>query len=295
MAIDRLPSTDQIPSWFWEAVRVKSESEMVEVEECEVLYRRWGNQNGNPLLFVHGMYAHSRWWDFIAPKFLSRYDPVAMDLTGMGDSDFRYEYDGMTYANEISAVCDAAKLSDEVILVAHSFGGRMAVKACAAYPDRFKALVLVDTGIYDPEEPIPDYPAMPGGRAKVYPSREVAEARFRLYPPQFCANNFLLEYIAKQSLMPVEGGFCWKYDEDLPNAMTNVDSDPFEFSSLKLPVALIYGAKSVSFTEHTLNYTSSLISNLVDSVAIEDAQHHVFLDQPLKFIEVLEDVLGRLR
>ena len=286
--------SEEIPEWFWDAIRHKSIDRMVEVEECDVCYRRWGSGTGQPLLFVHGMYGHSRWWDFIAPHFLDHYDPIAMDLTGMGDSDFRYEYDGATFANEIKAVCDDAEVSDDVILIAHSFGGRMAVKASATYEDRFKALILVDSGMHSPDEELPDYPPMGGGRTKTYPNRELAESRFRLYPPQPCKNEFLLQYIAKHSLMPVEGGFSWKYDEDLPTAMVNVESDPVEFESLTLPSAIIYGANSISFTNETLEYTSSLLPNLVSTEVVDDAQHHVFLDQPLAFIEKLKNVLTKL-
>lgn len=286
--------SEEIPKWFWDTIKNKSVERMVEVEECDVCYRRWGSGTGQPLLFVHGMYAHSRWWDFVAPHFLDQFDPLAMDLTGMGDSDFRYDYDGATYANEIKAVCDDAELSDDVILIGHSFGGRMALKACATYRDRFKALILVDSGIHSPDEELPDYPPIGGGRAKTYPSRELAEARFRLYPPQPCENQFLLQYIAKHSLMPVEGGFSWKYDEDLPIAMVNVEADPAEFESLTLPTAIIYGSNSISFTQETLEYTVSLTPDLVATEVVEGAQHHVFLDQPLAFVNALNRILLRL-
>ncbi|MCY4657229.1 MAG: alpha/beta hydrolase [Gammaproteobacteria bacterium] len=286
---------ENIPDWFWEAIGHKSTRHQVEFDECDVNYREWGATTGDPLLFLHGMYGHSGWWDFIAPSFLNQYRPVAMDLTGMGDSDYRWEYDSFTYASEIKAVCDDANLSKDVILVAHSFGGRMAVKACALYPDRFKALVLVDSGIHSPDEEIPDYPPLGGGRAKTYPSREAAESRFRLYPPQPCTNQYLLDYIAKNSLMPVDGGFAWKYDEDLASSLTDVESDPDDFRSLNLPVSIIYGADSLSFTKETLEYTMSLLPNVVSVRRIEDAEHHVFLDQPLEFTETLLSVLAELK
>ena len=288
-------TADEIPEWFWQTIAVKSDTHSTEVEGCDVFYRRWGTRAGTPLLFIHGMYAHSRWWDFIAPQFLEDYDPIALDLTGMGDSDFRYEYDGTTYAAEIRAVCEHAKLGDDVIVVGHSFGGRMAVKACSMFSKSFKALVLVDSGIHSPDEQLPEYPPIGGGRAKTYPNRESAETRFRLYPPQPCENQFLLEYIARNSVMAVEGGYCWKYDEDLPNALTDVEADASEFQALKLPVALIYGENSLSFTSETLAYSSDLLSNLVTTEKVESAQHHVFLDQPLAFIETLHRVLKNLR
>ena len=286
------PTSGNIPDWFWANVETKAEQSTVEVEDCDVAYQCWGTRGeGQGVLLIHGMNAHKHWWDFIAPQLLPDYYVVAMDLTGMGDSDFRYEYDSETYAAEIVGVCDAAGLDDQVVLVGHSFGGRMATKAASVRPDRFGSLVLVDSGIRHPDEPEPDYPMMGGGRAKVYPSREAAEARFRLFPPQPCANEYLLTYIARKSLLYLDGGWGWKFDEELPLVLKDAEATPEDFTGLQLPVALIYGANSMSFTEQTASYVASLVPNLVATECVSDAQHHVFLDQPLAFVEALRRAL----
>ena len=124
------------------------------------------------MLLIHGMNAHCHWWDFIAPQLLDEYRVVAMDLTGMGDSDYRYDYDAETYAQEIVAVCDDAALGNDVVVVGHSFGGMMATKAANLFRERFGSLVLVDSGIRHPDEPMRELPLMGGGRAKRYPDRE---------------------------------------------------------------------------------------------------------------------------
>ena len=103
-----------------------------------------------------------------------------------------------------------------MVVVGHSFGGVMSVKATNLYPDRFGTLVLVDSGIRHPDEPPSNQPLMGGGRPKVYPDRESAENRFRLYPPQPCENRYIMEYIARHSLLRVDGGWAWKFDEELP-------------------------------------------------------------------------------
>ena len=54
-----------------------------------------------------------------------------------------------------------------------------------------------------------------GGRAKRYPDRETALTRFRLQPPQPCENQYILDYIARHSLMAADGGWTWKFDDDL--------------------------------------------------------------------------------
>lgn len=289
------PTSEGIPAWFWSSVETKAEQSTVEVEDCDVAYQTWGTPtNGQGILLIHGMNAHKHWWDFIAPQLLPDHYVVAMDLTGMGDSDFRYEYDSETYAAEILSVCDAAGLDDQVVLVGHSFGGRMATKAASVRAERFGSLVLVDSGIRHPDEPEPDYPMMGGGRAKVYPSREAAEARFRLFPPQPCENDYLLTYIARKSLLYLDGGWGWKFDEELPLVLKDAEATPEDFTGLQLPVALVYGAKSMSFTEQTRSYVESLVPNLVATECVDNAQHHVFLDQPLAFVEALRRVLTTL-
>ena len=286
----------QVPDWFWQAVESPSEEHSVEVDDCDVVFQTWGEADKPPMLLIHGMNAHRRWWDFIAPQLTAEYRLAAMDLTGMGDSDYRYAYDADTYGMEITAVCDAAGFGNDVIVVGHSFGGRMAAKAASLHPERFGALILVDSGIRDPDEPVPDGPMMGGGRAKAYPDRETAEARFRLFPPQPCANEYILKYIAKQSLMRLDGGtWAWKFDEELPLTLKGGERQPEDYTGLTLPVGIIYGALSESFTRSTLDYTLGLIPGDVEVQAIEDAQHHVFLDQPLDFVAALRGMAAKLR
>ncbi|MBV1905791.1 MAG: alpha/beta hydrolase [Pseudomonadales bacterium] len=288
-----------IPDWFWECVETEAVSNSVEVEECDVCYRCWGDPGKPAILLIHGMYAHSHWWDFIAPLFIEDYYLVAMDLTGMGDSDYRYEYSGATYVKEVMAVADAAGLSNEAIIVAHSFGGMVAVKTVNAHPDRFSGLVLIDTGLRHPDDPVSEHAAL-NAQANIYPSKEAALMRFRLQPPQPCANEFLLTYIAKQSLRAEEGGWTWKFDEDLPGSVTGIELSPDEFTDLgrndSFKLAMIYGLESKLFNTKAVEYMCELTrlgdpSLDIPVTGIPDAQHHVFLDQPLAFVEALKQVL----
>lgn len=288
-------STTTVPQWFWDAVETEYATGTVEVDECDIYFQDWHSSSSRELLLIHGMNAHSHWWDFIAPQVADMARVVAMDLSGMGDSDYRYEYDAETYEREIVAVCDAAGLSNNVTVVGHSFGGTMAVKAFGSHRDRFGSLVLVDSGIRAPDEPLPEYPLMGGGRAKIYPDRESAESRFRLFPPQPCENEFILKYIAKHSLTPVEGGgWAWKFDEELPLTLKGSDRIPSEYEQLDVPLGLIYGELSESFTQATLEYMLELLPNRPLIEKISDARHHVFLDQPQRFVAALRLMLDQL-
>ena len=284
---DKESKRESIPNWFWEAIDVEPVTKSVEVDECDVSYRHYEAIDKPGMLLIHGMNAHSRWWDFIAPQLLDRYQVAAMDLTGMGDSDYRYEYSSNTYADEILAVLDDAKFGTDSIVVAHSFGGYMAVRAANKAPDRFKALVMVDSGIRHPDDPIPEQIWMSGARSKIYPDKETALNRFRVQPPQPCDNEFLLQYIARNSLMPVDGGWTWKFDEDLLTSLTDAERKPEEFQALTTTLGVIFGADSELFSRRTLEYMQELIPEPFLIKEIANAQHHLFLDQPQAFVESL--------
>ena len=284
---DKEGNRESIPNWFWEAIDVEPVTKTVEVDECDVSYRHYEAIGKPGMLLIHGMNAHSRWWDFIAPQLLDRYQVAAMDLTGMGDSDYRYEYSSNTYAEEILAVLDDAKFGTDSIVVAHSFGGYMAVRAANKAPDRFKALVMVDSGIRHPDDPVPEQIWMSGARSKIYPDKETALNRFRVQPPQPCDNEFLLQYIARNSLMPVDGGWTWKFDEDLLTSLTDAERKPEEFQALTTTLGVIFGADSELFSRRTLEYMQELIPEPFLIKEIANAQHHLFLDQPQAFVESL--------
>ncbi len=291
---DQGESGNTIPDWFWKAVETPAETRSVEVDECDVVYRFYKSSGKPGMLLIHGMNAHSRWWDFIAPQLLDDYEIAAMDLTGMGDSDYRYEYHPDTYAQEIKAVLDDAGFDDNCLVVAHSFGGYQAVRAANLYPDRFAALVLVDSGIRHPDEP-PLQNMMMGGRAKVYPDKENALTRFRLQPPQPCDNAYILQYIARNSLMAVDGGgWAWKFDEDLLTSLKDGERQPEDYANLRVKLGLIYGEKSELFSSRTLDYMRELIPQDFPAYSVADAQHHVFLDQPLAFVETLRKLCREL-
>ncbi|MEM1229977.1 MAG: alpha/beta hydrolase [Pseudomonadota bacterium] len=288
-----------IPQWFFEAVEYPASDHSVEVEDCDVHYRLWTGAGTRGLLFVHGMHAHAHWWDFIAPALTDEYRVAAIDLTGMGDSDYRYDYSAALYAEEIRAVCDAAGFGTDALLAAHSFGGRMALEAVHRWPERFGGLALLDSGVRDPNSPEFERPPM-GGNSKLYPDRETGEARFRLQPPQDCANEYILRYIARHSLMPIDGGYAWKFDDDLLKALTGLAaSDHLEdyLRDLQVPIHIMIGADSVLYSEQDLAYMVSLLPAALQDDAttvLADAQHHLFLDQPLAFTDALRKALAAL-
>ena len=122
-------SNEDIPAWFTWAMCDKPSSHFVSVKDCQIHYLLWDDANeekkSGSILFVHGGAAHSHWWSFLAPFFRKNYKVAALDLSGMGDSGRRKEYNAGLRAQEIYGVIEDANLGKSTYVVGHSFGGLM--------------------------------------------------------------------------------------------------------------------------------------------------------------------------
>ena len=278
-------STYMTPQWFWDAIDNKPESGFVEVDETDVNFLYWSEAGKPGLLFVHGHNAHAHWWDFIAPNYADKYQVTALDLSGMGDSDHRDEYSAGLYAKEIVAVADICEMPRDTILVSHSFGGMVSIRTIAKNPERFKGLILLDSGIKDPDDVKPPEPDRLAS-AKLYPTSEIARSRFRLQPAQQCENQFIVDHIARHSIEYIDEGYGWKFDEEQRQRMQEYEDVKDDFESIVTKCALIYGDSSEYFSAKSAAYMKEVLPHL-EVKELQNAQHHLFLDQPLNFMAEL--------
>jgi pimeloyl-ACP methyl ester carboxylesterase len=255
------------------------------VDDCAIHYLFWPAEAASAinrgLLFVHGGGAHANWWSFIAPYFTRSFKVAAIDLSGMGDR-----------AAEMRAVIADAGLGQHAFVIGHSFGGFMTMKLASQFGQELGGAVIVDSPIRSPEEEVSRPFSPPSwGNKRIYPTFDAALARFRLMPPQVCENNFIVEFIARHSLMRVEGGWTWKFDGAAIGARRF--GDPFReyLQAVRCRAALIFGERSALVSRTTASYMSQLMGPKAPIVEVPEAQHHVMLDQPLAFVAALRMLL----
>jgi len=282
------------PQWFKDALAIKPESSFVQVAGARIHYLRWGDRERPGLLLVHGNAAHAHWWDFIAPFLARDYNVAAMDLSGMGDSDWRKNgYAMETFAREELAVCEDAgmfKLDEPPVIVAHSFGGFVTMLTGGLYGDRLAGVVIVDSPVNPPDRP--------GGPPKreikphnVYPSLAAAMARFRLMPPQTSENLYLVDWVARNSLKEVAGGFTWKFDPAIWQRFSIGDTAE-RLKATRCRIAVFRGEHSVLLPPQIGEYMFNLLGRSAPMVEIPQAQHHIMLDQPLALVAALRALLA---
>jgi pimeloyl-ACP methyl ester carboxylesterase len=210
----------------------------------------------------------------------------------MGDSGRRANYTSDVRAQEMRAVISDAALGVRPVVIGHSFGGFMTMKFAAAFGEELGGAVIVDSPIRSPEEEAQSPLAPPNwANKKIYATFEEALARFRLVPPQPCENEFIVEYIARHSLMPVDGGWTWKFDGAAMGARRF--GEPFReyLQAARCRAALLFGENSALVSRDTASYMSSLMGPEAPIVEVPEAQHHVMLDQPLGFVAALRMLL----
>jgi pimeloyl-ACP methyl ester carboxylesterase len=284
------------PGWFSRALQCVPESRSVTVSDHRIHYLLWNGDGTKPgIVLVHGNGAHAHWWSFIAPFFLDHYRVAAIDLSGMGDSDHREHYTPEVFAEEVVTVADDAGFGPETVVVGHSFGGFVTLKTGLLHADRLAGIVLVDSAIRPPDYSWERDPKRsPVRPRRIYPDFDSALARFRLMPPQDCDNHYVLDYIGRHSIRETEGGFTWKFDDGLFRKFqfANMVDD---LANLRCRVGVIYGENSYVFSQDIADFMFEVLGKSVPFAAVPEAQHHLFLDQPLAFVAALRTLLAEWR
>jgi pimeloyl-ACP methyl ester carboxylesterase len=281
------------PAWFVRALGADVATGVVHVDGCPIAYRRWGDPGRPGVVLVHGGGAHSRWWDHIAPFFSEECCVAALDLSGHGDSGRRPGYWFETWAAEIVAVADALGGAEPPVVVAHSMGGRAALRAAAGAGGRLKGIIVVDSAVTEvsPEEQEGSHRSA-FGPLRLYPSIDDALARFHTVPDQPVVLPWLIDHVARTSLRPIEGGWTWKFDPAFINRLDHVPPDML--SAVSCRVALLRAQFGLLTSDIGTNMYNQLGRN-APVIEIPLAHHHVMLDQPLSLVTAVRTLLADWR
>ncbi|MCP4415376.1 MAG: alpha/beta hydrolase, partial [Chloroflexi bacterium] len=116
----------------------------------------WPEGAEQTIMFVHGYAGVLESWEHQINHFVGRnYRVIAPDLRGHGQSDAPYtNYTMDEMVVDIQAIVEHLNLPEKFILVAHSFGGSIAVEYANAHPERLEKLLLLATA---GEYPLPKF------------------------------------------------------------------------------------------------------------------------------------------
>lgn len=316
--------THEIPKWAKAAFARAGEDRYCEVNKVRVHYLFWKAKDfgfttpAPSLLLIHGTTAHAHWFDHMAPFFVDiGFDVVALDLAGFGDSQTREELNVEKWSQDVFSVSQQegflrADRPSKPVLVGHSLGAYVCIGTAIRHRNSYAGLVLLDAALPHPfsfgDEDTVSQIAQVRERVARRPHRSHSVGvkpteRFRLMPPQQVRQPFLHEHIANHSVVLAADGKTWKWKFD-NNHMVKLNFDAVvtlgrpktvrALLSTGIKMAVIYGAESAICNPLVVEYAKAHHGD-VTFVAIPDAEHHVFLDQPVAVIAALRSFLGEWR
>lgn len=268
-------------------------------------YLDWGNEGAPLLLLLHGSRDHARSWDWTARALRDRWQVIAVDLRGHGDS--AWSPDG-AYLSPYHLL-DLAVLVDvlgrkPVTLIAHSFGGNVASRYAGLYPDHVHKLVVVDGLGPDPSAYAGWEKAGPVKRTrdwleqrrdpKLDVSRRFAtidEAVARMAAANPHLSDAQARHLAVHGVRLHPDGYGWKFD---PRAGVFAPEDfaikgNAFWQDVTAPVLLLHGTESWTTNPEVDGRAASFRDQR--TISFDKAGHWIHHDQFDGFIGALNDFL----
>jgi pimeloyl-ACP methyl ester carboxylesterase len=110
----------------------------------ELYYREMGE--GKPLVILHGLFGFSDNWQTQAKKFSAYYRVILVDLRNHGHSPWSPDFSYSLMAEDLTRLFQKLDL-DQVILLGHSMGGKVAMHFAQKHPNYLVKLIVVDMGV----------------------------------------------------------------------------------------------------------------------------------------------------
>lgn len=271
-----------------------------ELRDTRLHALQWGDDAAPPLLLVHGMRAHARWFTTVGPALAPRYRTLAVDLRGHGCSAHTSPYGIDVYADDIAQLVEALA-PQRPLLVGHSMGGRVTSHAAARLGSKVRGLVLIDSYLGPPFRPQPPAPGAGRETAERTPapfrSFEQARARFKLRPGPTIAAPELLDHLARHAIEACDDGtFRYRSDPNLRRQSHLTPMPPIDGTGVRCPITSIWGALSPMLRLGDPRELSERFPSAPFTAAdiVADAYHHTFLDQPEAFNRLLLSQLDAL-
>ena len=273
------------PSWFTDAWAREYASHEIEVAGARIHYLVWeppAPTREPVLVLLHGTAAHAHWWTHLAGILAEDRRVVAVDLSGHGDSAHRLAYDPDLWADEVLAVVGVVDpAGDGVCIVGHSLGGTVACVAAARDTRPVHGIAVCETvrdphGSYDEE--------VQSRPRRFFATYEEAVARFRLVPAQPQSLPFVVDRIARHSVVEYPEGWSWKYDTQFVDELRRILPVTDDvLASVTCPLALIRSQHGL-VSRDDLRALASASGPTVQTLELPAAGHHPMLDQPLAFL-----------
>jgi len=268
---------------------------IVEIGGLRFRYLDWGNEEQQPILFLHGGALTAHTWDLCCLALRDEFHCLALDQRGHGDTDWAPDADYSIAAQreDVRGFVDELGL-DGFVLAGMSMGAINALAFAIHYPKKLSHLVIIDAGpeIRHPgSRRIRDFV---NGGANPESLDAIIERALAFNPrrdPKILRRS-LMHNLRQQT----DGNWVWKYDRRRFQQMGDQHAAERRgladgLAKVTCPTLVVRGAESDVFHHED---AERLAQRLPDGryVTIPKAGHTVQGDNPKDLAEALRQFLG---
>ncbi|MFO7882146.1 MAG: alpha/beta fold hydrolase [Kosmotogaceae bacterium] len=261
----------------WLTMSKSEKGKKINISGTNIFYRESENKDGIPILFVHGNFGSSKWFEPALERLPAKYRGLALDMPNFGRSDRIEEVSIDSYADYVYEFMKELEL-EKVNIVGHSLGGAVVQKVMIDHPEKIKKAVLID-------------PAPPSGlktSPEVYAvldlyknNRDLLKKALIGIMPTRKIDKFTDELVDESLLMD---GKCFEL-----NARALEEYDYREdIKNLDIPMLVFVGKKDTLITESMAREFEEL-NDKAQVRVLEDCGHSVNVEKPDYFMKELED------
>ena len=271
------------------------------------------------VVLLHGMTDVARSLEPLADSLRDRYRVVLYDARGHGHSSHPGAYSVLHHVADLHALLDWLDLT-EPILVGHSLGGHTVANLAGLFPDRVRAVVLLEgmgppAQMRSPEaaERLGQTRTMVESLATSRPPRPLADldaAAERLLAAHGRLSRERARVLAAEGTRPgPDGGLVWRHDDRTWHWVTSIDQVALEerWAAITAPILAVSGAEAWDTWWATPRGPNRLRIRMSDSefaerlalfadiehIELAEAGHMVHFDQPGRISELVADFLQR--
>lgn len=237
---------------------------------------------GKPLIILHGLFGFSDNWQTHAKKLAEYYRIILVDLRNHGRSDWSDDFSYEIMADDVIELAESLGL-EEMILVGHSMGGKVAMHLAAKREDLLEKLVIVDMGIKGyPMHHDHIIEGIKSLQLEGISARREAEEQLSKH----IDSNGIRQFLLKNMYWKDKGELAWRMNVDvLERAMPEILKG-FEAPEIFTPTLFLRGALSNYVLDEDLPKIEAQFPDM-ELVTIDNAGHWVHAEAPNEFQEAL--------
>ncbi|MGE5595915.1 MAG: alpha/beta fold hydrolase [Hyphomicrobiales bacterium] len=268
----------------------------VYVRDMKLHYQEWGDENAPAIVMLHGFGVSGHMFDEFAERMQDRFRLIALDQRGHGDSSWSDEgdYSREAFVDDLEAFREALGLKT-FLLIGHSMGGLNSVSYTVRYPDRVRALVLVDVGPEAAKEGVDNIVRFTRGPDELE-FDEFVEMAHRFNPRRSIEN--IRERMSHRLRQTENGKWTWKFDSRFrqPDSGLRIGSNLSNdetwqlYRQVPVPTLLVRGSESDVLTQDVAERAAREMQR-ARLVVVPGAGHSVPGDNPDAFTAAVDSFL----